>query len=60
MQAARRAPDELLSEHARFRLALLLLRRGELERARTELVALQSGGGELARNAHELVGGVPP
>lgn len=55
-EAARRAPDELLSEHARFRLALLLLRRGELERARAELGALQAGGGELARNARELLG----
>jgi tetratricopeptide (TPR) repeat protein len=55
-EAARRAPDELLSDHARFRLALLLLRRGELERARAELGALQAGGGELARNAGELLG----
>ncbi len=55
-ESARRAADELLSEHARFRLALLWLRRGEFERARTELGALQAGGGELARNARELLG----
>jgi tetratricopeptide (TPR) repeat protein len=54
-QTATRAPDALLSEHARFRLALLLVRRGELARARTELETLQAGGGELALNARELL-----
>lgn len=54
-QSASRAPDALLSEHARFRLALLWLRCGERARARAELGALQAGGGELARNAHELL-----
>lgn len=54
-QSAVRAPDALLSEHARFRLALLWIRRGDLARARTELGTLQAGGGELARNARELL-----
>ena len=54
-QSAVQAPDALLSEHARFRLALLLVRRGELARARAELETLRAGGGELARNARELL-----
>jgi hypothetical protein len=54
-RAAARAPDALLAEHARFRLALLQLRRGEVSLARAELAALAAGGGELARNARELL-----
>lgn len=54
-RAAAGAPDTLLSEHARFRLALVMLRRGDIARARTELDALRDGGGELARNARELL-----
>jgi hypothetical protein len=49
------APDPLLSDHARFRLALLWIRGGELDRARAELGALRDGGGELERNARELL-----
>lgn len=48
-------PDALLAEHARFRLANLYLRNGELERARALLSELRAGGGELARNAAELL-----
>jgi len=54
-RSAARAPDALLSEHARFRLALLLLRRGDVAGARTELEGLRAAGGELARNARELL-----
>jgi len=52
---AAQAPDALLAEHARFRLANLWLRGGELERARALLGELRDGGGELARNAAELL-----
>ena len=54
-RAAARVPDALLAEHARFRLALVLLRRGNAAGARAELDALLAGGGELARNARELL-----
>lgn len=48
---AAEASDALLSEHARFRLALLWWARGESERARRALTALRDEGGELAGNA---------
>ncbi len=47
------SPDALLSEHARLRLALLWLARGEHERARGALAALRDEGGELAPSARE-------
>jgi hypothetical protein len=48
-------PDALLSQHARFRRALVLLALGEHTRARIELEALSTEGGELARNARDLL-----
>ena len=54
-ELAARAPDALLADHARLRLALLWLQRGELERARAQLAVLSTGEGELARNARELL-----
>lgn len=52
-ERAATGPDPLLSQHARLRLALLLLARGERERARTALSTLRDEGGELAPNARE-------
>lgn len=49
--------DTLLAQHARLRLALLWLTRGEIERARGALEALQEEGGELDGTAREWLGG---
>jgi tetratricopeptide (TPR) repeat protein len=54
-RAATRAPDALLADHARWRLALLLVRRDRWEDARAELEVLRAGGGELASNARALM-----
>lgn len=52
-QRATASPDALLAEHARLRLALTWLARGERERARVAFQALRAEGGELAPSARE-------